>query len=134
MHFGDFLCWNEATNGRKRQHTNKTSIVLMHLSWYLCVIRVPTSRARNDYIIKPRNTSFRISLCILVILYVEMRKQIIQNTSKLKYISSAFALIFQHYLCSKGCKDYDTNLRSTLFKIILCNLVILYVEMRLQKP
>jgi hypothetical protein len=68
-----------------------------------------------------------------VILYVEMRKQIIQNTSKQKYIFSAFAYFNTiRVLTARGCKYYNTNLENTLFKITLSILVILYVEMGLQ--
>jgi hypothetical protein len=74
------------------------------LSWYLCVIRVLTARAHNDYNINPRNTSCRTSLCILVILNVKIRIQIIQNTSKLKYYFNAFAFIFQCYSCPNGSR------------------------------
>jgi hypothetical protein len=41
---------------------------------------------------------------ILMILYVEMIKQIIQNTSNQKYSFSAFALIFQHYSRPNGSR------------------------------
>jgi hypothetical protein len=44
------------------------------------------ARARKNYNINPRNTSLKISVYILTILYVEMRIQIIQNSSKLNTI------------------------------------------------
>jgi hypothetical protein len=62
------------------------------------------ARARDDYNINFRNISFRTNLCILVVLYVEMRKQLIQNTSNQKYNFSTSALIFQHYQCPNGSR------------------------------
>jgi hypothetical protein len=69
----------------------------MHLSWYFYIIHVLTAQAHNDYNINPMNTSFRTTVCILVILNVEMRIETIKNMSNQKYIFSAFALIFQHH-------------------------------------
>jgi hypothetical protein len=56
--------------------------------------------------------SFRITLCIFVILYVEIKLQMIQKSSKFKYSFNAFVLIFQRYSntsfkrypCQKGSR------------------------------
>jgi hypothetical protein len=66
----------------------------MPLSWYLFVICVLTAQVRHDYNINSTNTTFRISVCVLAIIYVEKRKRIMPYKSKLKYIFSALALIF----------------------------------------
>jgi hypothetical protein len=44
-----------------------------------------------------------------VILYVEMRLQIIQNSIKLKFCVNVFVNIFQPYSCKKGSKNCDVN-------------------------
>jgi hypothetical protein len=80
IYFNDFLCCNE-----DKQTEQDTIFIAFEL--ILCVICVLTARARNDYNINPRNTSFRTRVRILEILYVEIqKKQIIQHTSPHKYI------------------------------------------------
>jgi hypothetical protein len=53
----------------------------------------------------------------MVIFYVDMRLQMIQNLYKRKYYFYASVLIFRHYSCHKslGMNDYNENKNGTLF-------------------
>jgi hypothetical protein len=82
----------------------------MHLYSSLCVIRDKTARAQKKYNINRRTMSFRITLCILVILYVEIKLQIIQKSGKFRYSFNAFVLIFQRYSHTEARKHNDYNI------------------------
>jgi hypothetical protein len=78
----------------------------------------PNESSMQWYIRKPKNTSSRISLCILVILYVEMRKQKYKTQVNWNTFLVLLCLFFNtiRVLTARECKDYNTNLRNTLFQ------------------
>jgi hypothetical protein len=50
---------------------------LMHLHSFLSAFRIIMAQERKDYNINPTKTSFKTTQCILIILCVEMRLQMI---------------------------------------------------------
>jgi hypothetical protein len=65
------------------KNSNKLNIILMHLGETFNAIFVTEVREHNDYNINKWRISIKIFLCILVILCVEIRLQMKQNTNKL---------------------------------------------------
>jgi hypothetical protein len=92
-------------------NTQMNKYSLMHLSWYLCVIRVLKALGSNDYNINLMNTLFKITLWILVIFYVEMKLQMPQNSSKLKFCFNVFVISFDviHVIKVWEHRDYNKN-------------------------
>jgi hypothetical protein len=68
-------------------------------------------------------------MCILMILYVGMKLQVISNSSKLKY--SFYVLVFsaRFIINVREHNNYNMFEQETSFKITLCIFVILCVEM-----
>jgi hypothetical protein len=58
------------------QNSNTLNIVLKHLCLSYLAIQVIKCQGDNNYNIHENETSFKIILCILMVLYVEMRLQL----------------------------------------------------------
>jgi chromate transport protein ChrA len=94
---------------RMNQNSNKfikKSIIFNAFILSLCAISIVVALVHKYYNINSLNTIFKKTLCILVILCVEMNLQLIQNSNKLKYYSITFVLIFECSLCDKGSRTY----------------------------
>jgi hypothetical protein len=72
----------------------------MHLYSTLCVTHVPMATTYKYYIIR----SFKNTLNILVILFIGMRLQMIQNSNNLEYNFNVIVLIFQRHSDHKGLR------------------------------
>jgi hypothetical protein len=70
----------------------KEVLFSIHLYSSLCVIRDIMAQSRKNYNINPKNTTFELTLCILMILYSGVKLGMIPNSSKLKY--SLYVLVF----------------------------------------
>jgi hypothetical protein len=52
-----------------------------------------------------------MTIMYLVILCVEIRLQMIQNSNKLKYYFNTFVLVFQYHSYYKDCEHNEDNIR-----------------------
>jgi hypothetical protein len=101
MYFGDLICSNKKMNNT---NTSNQKYSFSAFALFFNTIRVLNAHRHKYYNINLKNTLLKINMCILMIIYVEMRLQRPTNSSQLKFCFNVFVNRFQRYLFHNGSK------------------------------